>query len=344
MNRRSFLKAATVTVAAMPALATDAKPRLKIGFLGVGHSHADGKITAVQNSGDWELVGIADEDAKLRTKNEARGIRILTPDELLRAADVVAVESAVRDHFRQAKRALAAGKHVHVEKPPGTSVGEFRELVELARKQKRLLQMGYMWRYHPGFAKIFEAVRSGWLGEVSFVRATINSLYDASKPDGRRELAGFRGGAMLELGCHVIDQLVRLLGAPQKVSTTLRTHGAADTLADNTVAVFDFPKALGIVHVNLLQPGASAHRAFEVIGSNGTARLEPIEPPTLVVHLAQPAGLYKKGAQTIALPKYERYVPELADFADAIRAGRPLAVTPEEDLRVHEWVMKACEM
>jgi predicted dehydrogenase len=149
---------------------------------------------------------------------------------------------------------------------------------------------------------------------------------------------------MFELGCHMIDQLVRLMGAPQKVSTALRTHGQPDRLADNTVAVFEFPKALGIVHVNLLHPGAGAHRAFEVVGSNGTIKLWPIEPPTLVVELAKAAGPYKKGPQTVALPAYERYVPEFADLADAVRAGRPLEVTPEEDARVQEWLLKACEM
>ncbi|MBI3879306.1 MAG: Gfo/Idh/MocA family oxidoreductase [Verrucomicrobia bacterium] len=345
MTRRTFLQAASATaLVAASAHAAEPKRKIKIGFLGVAHSHAGGKIKAVRDSDDWELVGVAEESAKLRESIRQSGVRVLATEELLRECEVIAVESAVRDHFRQAKLALAAGRHVHVEKPPTTKLAEFHELLDLARERKRLLQMGYMWRYNPGFAKIFEAVRNGWLGEISLVRATMNSLYDASKPDGRRELAEFRGGGMLELGCHVIDQLVRLLGAPQKVSTTLRTHGGADTLADNSVAVFDFPKALGLVHINLLQPVAHPHRCFEVLGSNGSARLQPIEAPALTIELAKAAGPYHKGSQDVALPKYQRYVPELADLADAVRTGRALAVTPAEDLLVQEWVLKACEM
>lgn len=347
MNRRTFVQATLAASAAFSPVAihaAEAKRRIRVGFLGVAHSHAEGKLKVARASDDWELVGVAEENSALADDHAARGVRILSPESLVQQAEVVVVESPVRDHFRHAKLALSAGRHVHLEKPPTTALAEFRELIELARAHKRLLQMGYMWRYHPGFAKMFEAVRNGWLGQVSFVRATINSLYDAAKPAGRKELAAFRGGAMFELGVHMIDQIVRLLGAPQKVATTLRTHGAEDSLADNTVAVFDFPKALAIVHVNLLQAGAGAQRAFEVIGSNGTVRLQPVEQPTLVMDLVKPAGPYKKGTQTIALPKYERYAPELADLADALRNGRTLGVTAEEELLVHEWILRACEM
>lgn len=341
MNRRTFLHT-SVALAGASLFAAETKRKIKIGFLGVAHSHAAGKLKAVQASTDWELVGIAEDDAAVRQKFAATGARFMDAAELLRECEVVAVESNVRDHYRQAKAVLAAGKHLHIEKPPATTLAEFRELLDLARRGKRVMQMGYMWRYHPGFRKIFEAVRSGWLGEVSLVRATMDSFY----PTGpMRDLLGeFRGGAMFELGCHMIDQLVRLMGAPRNVSTALRTHGQPDRLADNTVAVFEFPKALCILHVNLLHPGAGAHRAFEVVGSNGTAVMRPIEPPTLVLDLAKSAGPYKKGSQTVTLPTYERYVPEFADLADVVRAGRALEVTAEEDLRVQEWVLKACEM
>lgn len=327
----------------MPAFAaapTTPARRLKIGFLGMAHSHTGGKMRVVRQSPDWELVGIAEEDDKLAYALSETAIPILTPEQLVERAEVVAVQSAVRDHYRHAKLALAAGRHVHVEKPPARTLAEFRELTELARRNRCLMQMGYMWRYHPGFAKIREAARAGWLGEVSLVRATMNSLYDT--PARRAELAEYPGGGMFELGCHVIDQLVQLLGAPTRVTTTLRTHGAKDALADNAVAVFEFPRALGIVHINLLQPVASPRRAFEVIGRNGTALMQPLEPPALTFDLDQAAGPYQRGAQRPTLPKYERYAPELADLADAVRTGRALAVTPETDLLVQEWLLRAC--
>ncbi len=351
MNRRTFLKtsltsatlASSSTFAASIAPSVPVKPRLRIGFLGMAHSHAAGKLSAVQASPEWELVGVCDEKAELRERFQKQGVRVLSQAELLREADVIAVESAVRDHYRHTNAALTAGKHVHVEKPPATTLAEFKELQSLALQNKRLMQMGYMWRYHPGIAKVIEAVREGWLGDVSSVRCSMNSNYTA--PTSRAEVAEFRGGGMFELGSHLIDVVVRLLGRPEKIISTLRTHGSStDKLADNAVALFEYPRALATISINLLEPNASARRFLEVIGSNGTALLQPIEAPVLQFDLAKPAGPYTARQQSVPLPKYQRYVPEFADLAQALRVGRPLAVTPETDLLVHECLMKACEM
>ena len=149
--------------------------RLRIGFLGVAHSHAGGKIKAVKDSADWDLVGICEEDKGLRDQFAKSGVPVLSQDELLGKAQVVAVESAVQDHARHARLALSAGKHVHLEKPPADTLDAFRELVALASGKKVLLQMGYMWRYHPGINAALEAARKGWLGDVYLVRGTINT-------------------------------------------------------------------------------------------------------------------------------------------------------------------------
>ena len=289
----------------------------------------------MRESADWDLVGIHAETDKLRDTYAKVGCPLLSPEELLRAAEVIVVESAVRDHFRHTKLALNAGKHVHVEKPPAVTRAEFHELQSLAAARGCLMQMGYMWRYHPGIDKLIEAVQRGWLGEVTLVRGAINSNYPSAA--ARHELAEFRGGGMWELGCHLIDAVVRMLDMPLKISSTLRAHGSFnDQLADNTVAIFEYPRALAIISVNLMQPNASAHRFLEITGTNGTATLRPIEPPILQFDLAKAAGPYAAKLQTIPLPKYQRYVPELADLADAVRTHRPLAVTPDTDLSVHE--------
>jgi hypothetical protein len=72
--------------------------------------------------------------------------------------------------------------------------------------------------------------------------------------------------------------------------------------------------------------------------------LKPIEPPTLQIDLATAAGPYKAGVQTVPLPKYDRYVGDFVELAAAIRGERPLSVTFDEELRVHEALLRACEM
>lgn len=352
MNRRTFLHStfATGALATLSAVkAIDARAqnseefhRIKVGFLGMSHSHASGKLKAIQESAVYELVGICDDSEAPRRRFERSRARFISEDQLLSQADVVVVESDVEDHARHAKRALESEKHVHLEKAPTDSMESFRELVDLARQKNRLLQMGYMWRYHPGIGATLEAARNGWLGDVYLVRATINTNIGASQ---RTALAKFRGGMMFELGAHLLDPVVRLLGRPQKVTPFLNQTGAfSDGLADNTLAVLEYKNATATISSSTPQQNAFAHRHFEVLGTNGTAITSPIEPPRLEIDLGEAAGPYKTGQQVVPMPKYSRYAPELADLADAIQKGRPLAITPNEDLAVHETLMKACMM
>jgi predicted dehydrogenase len=237
---------------------------------------------------------------------------------------------------------LSAGKHLHLEKPPTDTLESFRELLGIARQKNLLVQMGYMWRYHPGINAALEAARKGWLGEVYLVRGVINTLIG---PERRPQWGRFPGGTLFELGCHLIDPLVRLLGSPIDITSTLKTHGPhQDRLADNTAAVFQFARALGIISSTTLQPGATRHRTFEILGANGTAVVRPIEPPELTVDLAKAAGPYRAGVNTVPLAPYRRYVAEFAELASAVRRGQKLSITPEEDLLVHETLMRACAM
>jgi predicted dehydrogenase len=346
-TRRDLLRAAAgsaalAALAARVAPAADALPRVRIGFLGASHSHAFEKVRIAKESADYELVGVAEESEAVRKRYEKLGVRFAPADELLKECAAVAVESDVKDHARHARMALEAGKHVHVEKPPADTLKAFAGLVALAKERKLLMQMGYMWRFNPGINGALEAARKGWLGEVRLVRGMINTQ---TGPDNRNAWSAFRGGILFELGSHLVDPLVRLLGRPERVTPFLKTHAdPPDRLADSTAAVFEFPRALGILTSAVYPPGSSVQRSFEVHGTDGVALVKPLEPPQLQVELAKAAGPYAAGAQTVKLPPYQRYMPELAEFAAAIRAGAALAVTPEEDLLVQESLMRACGM
>ncbi|MBZ2176168.1 MAG: Gfo/Idh/MocA family protein [Acidobacteriota bacterium] len=337
MDRRTFLAAAAAARSAHGAA------KIPIAFAGGSHSHAFAKARLCQDSAEFELLGVWEEDPALRQKYAAAGIRLLAADEALGgSARVVAVEGAVKDHFRLALRALENGKHVHVEKPPADTLGGMKQLVDAARKRNLLLQSGYMWRYHPGFDKVIAAVRAGYLGEVYMVRGQINTLIDASR---RPEWGMFRGGLMFELGAHLIDALVRLLGVPSKVTPFLRKDSDhRDELRDNTAAVFEYPRAMAIIQSATLQPSSGAYRCFEVLGTNGTAVIRPLEAPVLTIDLAKAAGPYQKGLQTVPLPPYTRYAADFMDLAAAVRGERKLVVSLEQELEIQQTLLTACEM
>lgn len=344
-TRREFLAATLAAAAAttMPgqSFAAEGSVRIPVGFLGTGYSHFKEKHKLISESPIWNLIGLCEEDDAVRAGGPT-GARWLSAEELFAKAEVVIVESAVANHARDAKRALLAGKHVHVEKPPADTLEGFGELLRIAAEQKRLLQVGYMWRYNPGINAALEAARKGWLGDVYLVRATMNTL---AGPEQRRDWARFRGGAMFEQGCHLIDPLIRMLGRPTKVTPYLK-HSAAvdDLLADNTVAVFEFPRALGIITSAPLQPNAGPQRFFEILGANGTAKVQPLEQPVLTIDLAKAAGPYAAGHQEVKLPPYRRYAEEFADLASAIREQKALPFSIEVEINVHEALMRACEM
>jgi predicted dehydrogenase len=319
-----------------------AKQRIRIGFLGATHSHAIGKLEVVQASPDFQLIGVCEDSPAAKQSCEKLGAKLMPQEELLARTEVVAVESAVRDHARHALLALKAGKHVHVEKPPATTLMELQEIVAVAREKKRVLQTGYMWRYNPGFTTIIEAVRQGWLGEVFMVRAHMgNNLATPRRP----EWAEFKGGSLYELGSHLLDVIVRLLGKPKAVTSTLRRHGnATDDLKDNNFVILEYDKALAVLTNTALQDTKLAQRSFEVLGSNGSAVVRPIEPPALEIELVTAAGPYHKGLQAVSLPKYKRYEADFVVLAAAVRGERPLSVTLDEELVVQETLLEASEM
>lgn len=64
---------------------------------------------------------------------------------------MLAIESKVEKLLSLARRAIEAGKHIHLDKPAGTSLEEFRSLLNEAEKRSLIVQMGYMFRYNEGF-------------------------------------------------------------------------------------------------------------------------------------------------------------------------------------------------
>jgi predicted dehydrogenase len=108
----------------------------------------------------------------------------------------------VPTHYPLARRALEAGKHVFVEKPPAMRGEEMEELVELARAHGRVLMPGHLLLYHPGLAHVKELVDSGALGEIACVYGN------------RQNLGKIRSNenALWSLGVHDLSVILWLLG------------------------------------------------------------------------------------------------------------------------------------
>ncbi len=162
MTRRTPLSVAGACAGAGAVSYSQQKP-VGIGFIGLSHSHAEGKLAVVRASADWRIVGIAESDPKLQKAIREQGIALLSRDDLLKHPEikVIAVESAVRDHAPDGLAVVEAGKHLHLEKAPADSMAAFRKIVSVARDKSLLLQVGYMWPHHPGISAAIESARKG---------------------------------------------------------------------------------------------------------------------------------------------------------------------------------------
>ncbi|MEO7650405.1 MAG: Gfo/Idh/MocA family oxidoreductase [Bryobacteraceae bacterium] len=342
MQRREFV------LAPMGAAALSAEPgKIRAGMIGTGHAHAAAKLKTLQESPDYEVVGVCEPDANLRQTREKdkayKGVRWVSQDELLRDNTIrmIAAEGFVWENMAVGRAIIAAGKHIHIDKPPGHELAPFRDLVAEARRKKLAIQSGYIWRWHPGINAAFEAARKGWLGDVNMVRCTINTDLDTLV---RPDLARYKGGMMFELGGHPVDRIVDLWGRPKAVRPWLR-HDLkfSNQLADNTLAVFEYDAGLAVVTTSGKMPGSSQHRSFEVIGSEGTILIQPVEPGTKVrVTMRAAKGPYKAGTQEVTFPPFVRFREDLAVLARAIRSGAPLKHGYDFEVLVHETLLRAC--
>ena len=335
MTRRHFLTSAATLAITQSQAAT---PRLKIGQIGTAHAHAAGKMMSMRGLPElWEVVGIVSPD--VTSSATYQGLPVLTEAELLAMPDVkaVAVETQIEDSCATAQRCLAAGKHIHLDKPGAIDHAEFKTMRLDAEKRGLTVQMGYMLRYNPAFELLFQAVHEGWLGEITEIDAAMGKLAEAGT---RRQIGALPGGGFFELACHVTDVVVKLLGKPKSVQA-FSTPTTADGVKDNQMAVLEYAKATAVIRCNHADPFGGPRRRFNVTGTMGTFEIVPLESGRISLSLTKARGTYKKGTQSITLevPK-DRYVGEFTDLAKIVRGEKKPDWDAAHDIAVHETVLR----
>lgn len=320
--------------------------KVRIGQIGTGHAHASGKLEVYRRSDDYEVVGIAEPDPALRASAQRqtayRDLNWMSVEELLNqpGLQAVAVETEPRHLLQYAELCVDAGKHVHLDKPAGESLLQFRRILDTAARRHLCLQMGYMYRYNPGVVLLRDLVRKGFLGDLFEVHCVMSKVVDRAN---RLKHAEYPGGMMFELACHMIDLVVDLLGAPESVTPfSQHASNADDTLLDNMLAVLTYPRALATVKTSAMEVEGFSRRHIVVCGTGGTAQIEPMDSPRVVrLTLAREQGKYMKGPQEVPVPGYERYEGDAREFARVIRGEAMFSWSPMHDLAVQETVLKA---
>lgn len=323
-------------------------PKIKYGQIGVGHAHAS-KFERYQESDLYDVVGLVEPDPELKQKAIASGryrnAKWMTQEELLNTPGlkVVGVETKVKDSLDTAELCLKEGFHVHIDKPAGMSLPQFKRILDYAASKHLMVQMGYMYRYNPAFVMMDTFLKNGWLGDVFEVHTVMSKVVG---DDSRKELSEFEGGLMFELGCHLIDRVISVLGKPEKITPYLQ-HASAkhdDGLLDNTLAVFEYPNAIATVKSSGMEVEGFKRRHFVVCGTKGTFHIQPLDAPAVRFALDAPRGRYQKGYQEIDFGNYTRYVGDLEDLASWIQGKSDPAWSYDHDYLVQKSVLQASGM
>ncbi len=325
--------------------------KVRMAQYGTKHGHARGKMQAMLVNPDVEVAGVFEPDAQQREKLQngegtfADVHWFADAAEMLSDETIVAVASEGNnaESLDQTEQIVNAGKHVWYDKPAGENWEQWQRVINTAQEKSLHVQMGYMLRYHSAFKQVAEWVKSGFLGDVFSVRAHMSTNISH---ESRTRPSHHIGGIFFDLGGHVLDQVLWLLGPPEKVTSFLRNDGdSVEPFKDNTLTVYEFEKAMAFISISALEPRPVARR-FEVYGSEGSAIIvEPFEPGLKIrLCLNTEKGGYSEGEQIVEIDGESRqrtYELELDAFLGTIAGAQPPDRPVSHELLVQETLLRA---
>ncbi len=177
-------------------------------------------------------------------------------------------------HVQQALQAVRAGAHVFVEKPLSDRLDQVAELASEALSRKRVLQVGYNLRFHPGLLKLKELLNEGAIGKVLWAHVEAGQYLPDWRPwqDYRESYTARRqlGGGILLDGSHEIDYVLWLLGRPNEVLCMAGKVSSLEVDVEDCASLL-MRMASGCqveIHLDFVQRGYS--RNCKIAGENGT--------------------------------------------------------------------------
>lgn len=187
--------------------------------------------------------------------------------DMLEDVDAVYIATPHLSHYELSKQALMAGKHVLCEIPLVLSVGQAKELYEIADKQKVVLMEAHKTAHCPAFNHLMMMIKSGAIGEVVDIEASLSRLL----PDKtRREFDEKQaGGSMFESGVYPLLPIFRLLGTDYNdVNFYSRIENGVDIY---TKGVMHYPTAVCSFKLGL---GVKTEGNLVISGTKGYAYVE----------------------------------------------------------------------
>ncbi|MBO5051914.1 MAG: Gfo/Idh/MocA family oxidoreductase [Clostridia bacterium] len=261
--------------------------KLKVGQIGIGHNHGEGKMQAVRKLPElFEVVGYAEENECWVEKRGGlscyKGLPRMSVEEIIEKSDAILVESDVWNLTKYAALCVEAGKHIHMDKPASGTLEEYKYVLDTAKEKNLVVQLGYMYRYNPAVLECFEHIKNGDIGEIYSINAEMSTFHS---PAYKTWLTNFGGGIMYILGSHLVDLIVYMMGEPKKITSFLKHTGLDGVdVEDNNLAVLEYDKALARIFVSSVEVNGFGRRQLVVSGSKGTVNICPLERPITMTY------------------------------------------------------------
>jgi UDP-N-acetyl-2-amino-2-deoxyglucuronate dehydrogenase len=296
----------------------------------IGGNHA----AAIARHPDVRLDALVDVDPQALgalARKYPDATRHPTLAEALDEVDLVVVCTPSGLHAEPVEAALAAGKHVLVEKPLDVSLARARRLAELARDAAGrgvVTSVVSQHRFDPGSVAVAAAVSSGRLGRLTSAVASVpwwrtQDYYDQAAWRGTWALDG---GVVMNQAVHTVDLLIWLFGPPIEVyAQSARLAHQRIEVEDVAVATLRFASgALAVLHATTAAAPGLAVR-LQVHGTGGSAVVEDDELRYLVDQAVEPPP---RGDDAFVVGHLRQY----EDLVAAIGTGRPPGVTADDGL------------
>lgn len=323
--------------------------KIRVAFIGAGGIARNAHMPPLQKMDDVEVVAIADisEDVAKQAADMFDGKPKLYADykQMLAEEKIDAVDVCTPNlyHKQPTIDALKAGMHVIVEKPIAMSAKEARAMVQAARDNDRKLMVAQCQRFRPDVQLLKKMIDAGELGEIYYSR--VWALRRRGVPAWgvfiEKDKQG--GGPMIDIGVHMLDMALYLMGHPKPVAVSGQCYtkfgkkkgvfnpwGAWDpkkyTVEDYAAGFVRFDNGATLsIEASFAANIKKDELNVTLLGTEGGSDMDPFR-------------IYKERHQRIIveeptmLPQVNTYEAELKEFFAAIRENRDPLVTGEQAL------------
>jgi len=305
------------------------------GVLGCADIAIRKVIPGMQGSAMSRVDGIASrsEDKAAKTAKSLGIPRFYGSYEALLAdPDIEAVYIPLPNHLHDewTMAAAAAGKHVLCEKPLAVTSADARRMIDACDNAGVKLMEAFMYRLHPLWGEIRRMVADGSIGELLAIQAFFS--YRNVDPNDIRNIAAFGGGALMDIGCYLVNVARMLFGAePIDVKASIRRDEAFGTDVV-TSAILDF----GGRHATFTcSTQIEDDQRVHLIGTMGRLLIEipfniPPDLPTRVLLFSGGDPPVSPGVEIHEVVARDQYGIQVDAFSRSIRHGSPVPTDPHD--------------